>query len=230
MIDERGLSGLAGRGPAQSFDAVARHSRRVRLLKWAIPLIAVVAVCGFVGRALIASYRSELPKIEIAATALSGDNLTMEKPHLSGFNSQNQPYEVTAKSATQKVDSLGLVDLADLKAVIGMADKSTATFTAVFGQFDSKAQRLTLRQNVTVESTKDYSVDLSSAEVDFHSHVVTSQEPVTVKTANGEIKGGALRILNEGETITFSSGVSATFYGKSGSQKEPFSNMTGAGQ
>lgn len=128
---------------------------------------------------------------------------------------------MTAKSATQRLNSLGQVELTDLEAVIGMADKSTATLKALVGQFDSKLKHLTLKQKVTVHSTKDYSVDLTSAEVDFESHKITSQEPVVVRTTSGMIQGGAMTILNEGETITFSSGVSATF------QRKPSNDQTG---
>jgi lipopolysaccharide export system protein LptC len=201
-------AGLARGGAFRDAD---RHSRRVRLLKILVPGLAVLGSLAFVAYALFDPFRAKDIKVDVGALSVSGDKLTMEMPHLTGFNRREDAYNVTAKSASQHLTTPGLIDLTDLQAVISMTDKTTATLKASTGRFDSSAERLTLDQNVTVASTKGYSADLSSAVVDFKAGTVNSQQNVKVNLNGGVVNAGGLTVLGGGDVITFRNGVSTRF-------------------
>jgi lipopolysaccharide export system protein LptC len=152
--------------------------------------------------------------VDVGHLSVSGDRVTMELPRLTGFNKNQQSYNVTAKSASQKITAPGLIDLTDLEAIITMPDQGKATLTATTGKFDSAKEFLTLTEKVKVSSTKGYSADLSSANVDFKAGTVASQEAVKVQMQSGIVKAGSLLVQGGGDRIKFGGGVATRFEGK----------------
>jgi lipopolysaccharide export system protein LptC len=181
------------------------------MLRYAVPGLAGLGVLLFLFYALFDPFRVQDVSVDVGNLSVSGDMLTMELPRLTGFNSRQQSYNVTAKTAQQRITAPGLIELTDLEAIISMPDKAKATLTASAGQFDSTKEFLTLREKVRVSSTKGYSADLSAATVDFKAGVVRSEAPVEVALESGLVKAGALLVQGGGDVITFSRGVSTTF-------------------
>jgi lipopolysaccharide export system protein LptC len=217
VTDLRRGSGPAA-GPRGAFGVAQRHSRRVRILRYAVPAVAVLALVALALYALFDPFRARDVSVDVGTLSVAGDTLTMELPRLTGFNKRQQSYNVTAKTAQQKITAPGLIDLTDLKAIISMPDKTTATLTASAGRFDSTAEFLTLRETVRVTSTKGYAANLKSASVDFKAGTVRSKDPVEVELESGLVKAGSLAVEGGGDVITFAGGVSTQFKTK---PKEP---------
>lgn len=200
-----------------AFDAARQHTRRVRILKFVVPSAAILGIAGFLAYA----FYTPSPEAPVDPTprgaVIDGGKIKMDAPHLTGFNKRQQAYDVTASSATQAVSAPGLIDLSRLKAVISMPDKSSSTLAAQTGKFDSAKELLKLNEAVTVKSTKGYSVDLTSATVDFKAGTVDSGQPVTINLANGRIRGGTLAIQSGGGVINLKNGVSSRFQRPTGS-------------
>jgi len=194
-----------------AFNAARSHSRLVRFLKFVVPTVAVLGTATFVFFAWFNPFRAADLTVNVGKVGVDGGRLVMELPHLTGFNNRQQAYNVTARTASQKVTAPGLIDLTKLDAVITMVDKSTTTMTADGGKFNSDAQILSLRDNVKVKSTKGYNAVLQSGTIDFKAGTVKSPDPVTVNLANGTISGNGIDIIDGGSKITFQGGVTAHF-------------------
>ena len=87
---------------------------------------------------------------------VSGTKITMESPHLAGFSTDQRPYELWAKAATQDLTDPDHVELQTLRAKVMMEDKSTVTMDARTGYFDSKPQLLDLRKDIFLQSSTGY--------------------------------------------------------------------------
>lgn len=196
---------------AQAFREADRNTRRVRLLRKAVPLIALSGVAVMIGLAFFNPFRPKEVEVDIGALTVSGDQLTMELPRLTGFNKRNEAYNVTAASASQKLTAPGEIDLKDLNAIITMADKETATLKAASGQFNSSTEMLTLTEQVSVGSTRGYNATMQNATVDFKAGQVTSQGDVTLNLENGLIQAKNLKIIDGGDRILFEGGVTTRF-------------------
>jgi lipopolysaccharide export system protein LptC len=194
-----------------AFVAARSHSRLVRFLKLAVPMTAVLGIAAFIFFAWFNPFRAENIKVNVGQVGIDGGKLVMELPHLTGFNKRQQAYNVTARTASQKVTAPGLIDLTHPDAVITMVDKSTTTMTADGGKFNSDAQILSLQDNVKVKSTKGYDAVLRSGMIDFKAGTVKSSDPVTVNLASGTISGDGVDIVEGGSKITFQGGVTAHF-------------------
>jgi len=183
----------------------------VRWLKVAVPVLAALGLVGFVLFAMFSPLARQDINVDVGKLNVSGDKLTMELPRLTGFNKRQQAYNVTAKTATQRLAAPGLIDLTDLEAVISMPDNAKATLRAINGKFDSNAELLTLHDKVTVSSTKGYSAALAAATVDFKAGTVQSDEAVKVNMQSGVVEAGSLSVTGGGDVIIFKKGVSTRF-------------------
>lgn len=195
-------------GADARFARAKRHSARVRLLRKAVPAVVVVALAVIVVASVFNPFRilGKLP-IDIAGLAVQGTKITMESPHLSGFTSDQRPYELWAKSATQDVSDPNSVELHELRAKVQMEDKTGVTMDARNGLFDSKTQLLDLKDDIFLQSTTGYEARLTQASVDLGAGTVSSDEPVAVKLLNGTLDAKTLRITEGGALVKFDGGV-----------------------
>ena len=197
-------------GMEARFAAAARHSRMVRMLRIAVPAVVVVSMAAIVGVSIFNPFRmiveSKLP-VDIGNLVVSGTKITMETPHLAGFSTDQRPYEMWAKTATQDLTDPDHVELGTLRAKVAMEDKSTVTMDARTGYYDSKSQMLDLRKDIFLQSSTGYEAKLTQAYVDINKGSVTSDEHVDVKLLNGTLTADRLRIINSGEVVRFEGNV-----------------------
>lgn len=196
-------------GMEARFAAAARHSRMVRVLRVAVPAAVIVAMAGIVAVSVFNPFRMLLPKlpVDMGNLVVSGTKITMETPHLAGFSTDQRPYEMWAKAATQDLTDPDHVELSQLRAKVAMEDKSTVTLDARTGYYDSKSQMLDLRKDIFLQSSTGYEAKLSQAYVDMNKGSVTSDEHVDVKLLNGTLTADRLRIINSGEVVRFEGNV-----------------------
>ena len=196
-------------GADARFAKAKRHSDRVRLMRKAVPAVVIAAMGFIVVASVFNPFRilSKLP-IDISKLAIQGTRITMESPHLSGFTSDQRPYELWAKSATQDVSDPNSVELHELRAKVQMEDKTGVTMDARNGLFDSKTQLLDLKDDIFLQSTSGYEARLTQASVDLGAGNVSSDEPVAVKLLNGTLDAKSLRITEGGALVRFDGGVS----------------------
>jgi lipopolysaccharide export system protein LptC len=198
-----------GAGMEARFAAAARHSRMVRVLRVAVPATVLTAMAVIVFVSVYNPFRIPMLKlpVDIGNLVVSGTKVTMESPHLSGFSTDQRPYELWAKAAIRDLTDPDHVELKMLRAKVMMEDKSTVTMDAQTGYFDSKQQLLDLRKDIFLQSSTGYEAKLSQAYVDINKGSVTSDEHVDVKLLNGTLTADRLRIINSGEVVRFEGNV-----------------------
>jgi len=186
-----------------------RHSRRVRRMRLAVPVVVAAALLTIAGLSIFNPFRilAKLP-IDIGKLAVSGTRITMDSPHLAGFTPDQRPYELWAKAAVQDVANPNNVELQELRAKVQMEDKSSVSMEARRGLFDTRTQLLMLKENILLQSTTGYEARLTQAAVDLGGGTVSSDEPVAVKLLNGTLDAKRLRITENGALVRFDGGVS----------------------
>jgi lipopolysaccharide export system protein LptC len=209
-IDQRPRGyALGSRGDgARMFRKAMRHSRYVRTLRLMIPLAIVGAVAGGLVAAQFNPLRmlSALP-VDFSSLVVSGTKITMQAPRIAGFTKDSRPYELTARAAAQDVTNPDTIELQGLHGKTEMPDKALYDMTADGGLYDSKAELLTLRQNIILKSTSGFEVYLSEAVVDIHSSNIVSDKPVQVRMQQGTINANRMEVQESGDLIRFGGGV-----------------------
>jgi lipopolysaccharide export system protein LptC len=190
------------------FAIAARHSRMVRILRVAVPAAVILALATIVLVSVFNPFRmlTKLP-LDIGNLVVSGTKITMESPHMAGFTTDQRPYEVWAKTATQDVTDPDHLDLKTISAKMLAEDQSTITMVARTGQMDTKQQLLNLQKDIFLQTSTGYEARLSQAFIDMANGIVTSDEHVDVKLTNGTITSDRIKITGNGEVIRFEGNV-----------------------
>lgn len=196
---------------ARIFRRALRHSRRVRFIRLAIPvgLLAAVAAGLLAARLHPLQILTGIP-VDFSNLVVSGTKVTMQAPRIAGFSSDSRPYEVTARAAAQDISNPDTIELQGLRGKTEMPDKAVFELNADTGIYDSKAEILTLRQNIVLKSSSGFEVYLSEAVIDVHNSNVVSEKPVMVRLQQGTIKANRMEVSDAGETIRFGGGVNVT--------------------
>jgi lipopolysaccharide export system protein LptC len=198
---------------SRAFARARSHSRRVRFFKRIIPMGAVLGVAAIFAATWLNPFRGG-EGLTLGPVGISGTQVTMESPRLTGFRNDSRPYEVTASSARQDVRKPNLVELIDLKARIVTDDQGhAARLEAASGLLDTQKEQMELRRDVRVRTDTGQDVRLTSAFVDFKAGTVVSNEPVTVSLGNGVIQATGLEVRENGKVLHFKGRVSTVFDG-----------------
>jgi len=210
QVDDRAPRAFASRGRgdnARVFRAARRHSRFVRLLRFAIPTVVVLGAVTIVLSVYVNPWRAfvKLPG-NIGGLVVSGTTITMQQPRLAGYTQDRRPYVVTASAAAQDITKPDTVRLQDLRATIEFKDSGQFELTAQSGLFESKEDRLTLRTDVRVNST-NYQARLSEVVINVRTNEMVSEKPVEVTMRQGTINANRLEVTKSGEAIRFGGGV-----------------------
>ncbi len=210
QVDGRATRAYASRdraNDARVFRTALRHSRLVRLLRTGIPILVVVGALIVVLSVYVLDPLGRLGKLpNIGGLVVSGTSITMQQPRMAGYTQDRRPYVVTARAATQDVTKPDTVTLQDLRATLEFKDAGKFELTARSGLFESKLDRLSLQDDILVNSA-NYQAKLSEAVVNVRTNHMVSEHPVEVIMRQGTINANRLEVTNSGEVIRFEGGV-----------------------
>jgi lipopolysaccharide export system protein LptC len=211
QADDRATRAYASRERANDvrvFRTALRHSRWVRLLRIGIPAFVVLGTLIIFLSVYVLDPLRQLAKLpgSIGGLVVSGTSITMQEPRMAGYTQDRRPYVVTARAATQDVTKPDTVTLQELRATIEFKDAGKFELTARSGLFESKLDRLTLQEDVLVNSA-NYQAKLSEAVVNVRTNHMVSEHPVEVIMRQGTVNANRLEVTNSGEVIRFERGV-----------------------
>lgn len=193
-------------GNRRRFARAASHSRRVRLLRWLVPAIAVVAFVGVAS--VMAISRIVLPGIDVdlASSAIVDGKLVIADPRLDGFTPDERAYSVSARSATQEIGADPLT-LQELRADVELEDGSTAYLSAETGVFNPVDNSLVLGERALLETTGGIRAVFSDAEVDLASGSMVVRDTVEIEQPGTRIIADRLIVEDNGNRLVFENNV-----------------------
>ena len=198
----------------------------MRILRWSIVLGALALALGGAVFALMDRLGLRQVDLTLARATLNGSRVTMDAPKLNGFRRDGRPYEVRARSGVQDVRTPKIIELNEVEANLQTADRTNVRVLAPEGVFDSGADRMRLQGRsgtggtgtgvsgaggsgagdsgiVRVTSTSGYTIVMRSAEMDFKTGALRSNEPVAVTMTNGTVEADSLDVTGNGASVSF---------------------------
>ena len=218
---DAGTHGWRASGPrdlARLIREARRHSARVRLMRKAVPSVAIGGLTILILAAWFNPLRAiqELP-VKADNLVVSGTKITMEAPKLAGFTRDNRAYNLTADAAAQDFTNPTVLELSGIRARIEMQSKGTVDVTAVAGVYDTKSELLTLTQYVHIISSDGYEGHLTAATVDVRKGLIVSEQPVEVNLPNGKLNAKRMEVVDNGALMRFDGGIVLVLTGEPGS-------------
>jgi len=185
-----------------------RHSRLVRALRVGLPVAVTLGLTGLVLNTYFKPMQmfDKLPSVS-GKLAVQGSKITMELPRIAGFTRDSRAYELNAETAVQDIAKPDIVELQSLRAKMELQDKDVVQVTANAGTYNTKADRIVLRDQIVVTSQQGYKAILREAAVEMKKGNVVSELPVEITLPNGMLKANRMEITNSGEVVRFEKGV-----------------------
>lgn len=187
------------------FASARRHSRRVSLLKFGLPLSALFAIGFFAAATFLAESGTPSPNVE--SVSLSDGRIVMAKPKLEGFDADKRPYSMTAERAIQQSATSNIVELEQISANMPFGKAGTANLTADGGVLDNGSNRLDLKKNIRLTTSDGIKAVLSQASINLSTNEMTSNAPVDVTSEGSRITADRMRIDERGKVFVFESRV-----------------------
>lgn len=189
-------------GRAGAFGAARRHTRMVRVLRFAIPVGAVFAMIGMIA-VPVAMRWSGVESVSVASVGISDGKVRMQTPKLSGYRKDNRPYEVTAVSALQEIRNPTQVELQTLTARLQTQQEGWVTVNSRTGYFNTQSEKLQLHEDVRILTEQGYDIRMNTADVDFKAGTVQSKDPVKVILGTTTVDADTLDVKDNGAMISF---------------------------
>ena len=185
-----------------------RHSRLVRVVRIALPVGVIVGLTALVLNTYFKPMQifDRLPNLS-GTLAVQGSKITMELPRIAGFTRDARAYELNAETAVQDITSPDLIELQNLRAKMEMQDKDVVLLVAKSGTYNSKADRVILRDEIVITSEQGYKALLREAAIEMKKGNVVSDHPVIITLPNGTLKANRLEVFDSGALIRFDRGV-----------------------
>lgn len=199
--------------PPQSFSRAARHSRRVRFLKIALPLAAVLAAAVFSWFTFFAAPRG---KAVISLNSENGqDNkLVMTNPNVKGYTKDNRPYAIKAEKAIQDPDKSGIIELRNIVGSVPLGGRGNADIVAQSAFYDNINGLLHFDKPFSVTAADGTSAQLLSAEVNVQSGQMNTEDKVEIAGATQRLTASSMRVSDSGRVIYFGGRVHIVIYKK----------------
>jgi lipopolysaccharide export system protein LptC len=185
-----------------------RHSIVVRVVRIGLPIAVVVGLTALVLNTYFQPMQmfEKLPSVS-GKLAVQGSKITMELPRIAGFTRDSRAYELNAETAVQDITKPDIVELQNLRAKMELQDKDVVQVTANSGTYNTKADKIVLRDQIIVTSQQGYKAVLREAAVEMKKGNVVSDQPVEITLPSGMLKANRLEILESGGVIRFERGV-----------------------
>jgi lipopolysaccharide export system protein LptC len=190
----------------RAFNDARRHSRRVRLLKFAAPVVGGLIVIAVVAAVAAVSF---LPEVKVSGALFSKDGLTMVEPRVSGF-SNNRAYHLTAERAFQSIKTTKVIQFENIEARVEMEKPNWARITSKHGVYDSANETVALERNVKITTTDGNEITTDRAHADIKSGLIKTDAPVTITGARFRIEAVGAEVRDSGKVIIFNSKVRMT--------------------
>jgi lipopolysaccharide export system protein LptC len=186
---------------ADDFVSAERHSRRVRALKLALPVLGVLIAAGFAGFSYLATPPNV--SIDVAGSAVRDGKLVMANPKLDGFTDENLPYSMTAARAIQDASRTGIITLEQIDAKLPVDEGNFALITAPAGTYNREKNTLDITSPMTVNTTDGMKVEFQSAFINMETGVLRSKQPVDIQFEGSRISADSLTVSKGGKVLVF---------------------------
>lgn len=141
------------------------------------------------------------------------EQISSKVSRVSGFDREQQPYELSAKQGFQDKDKDNLIHLEELTGTMRRTTGKIYEMQANTGLYDSKTKQVDLDGDVKIVEPGRMTARMSKAQVQMDSKALDSNVPVEVEMdgGKGHISAGGMKISDDGKTILFLNGVKARF-------------------
>jgi len=185
-------------GVGPDFKRTARHTRRVRLLRWLLPAIVVIGAGAYLLSVSIPDI--DLP-IEFDSVTIDGEGVVIERPQLADYQADGEPYTLSAARAIQRNDNPNQLILEEVVAEYVLDNGARAEFFAPAGEYNSSTTLMALSGGVEMSIGDSVTLSLETVTVDVPNGTISTDRPFRLAAGNLLLTGNDLMMTDSDLTI-----------------------------
>lgn len=196
---------------ARKYGAARAHSRRVAVLKFALPTVAIAGLLALGAQFYIS--RIVLPdevSVDLSQTVINDGNLVMANPEMTGTTSDDRAYAMTAQRAVQSLSDQASVQLEEIRADFELRAGTTAKLIAPKGTYNRDVNALGLQGKSSFSTSDGVSMQFEDADIDVEAGSFVTDKPVTIDRNGTIINAGSMKISDNGDVVVFETNVRIT--------------------
>lgn len=202
-IAQRDRRGRLGAPPTLSY-------RTAKRLSWGF--VAVAAGLAALFAVQIGRFEAAAPaRPEAEPSRPTSDQIVAVDSTLTGFDSNHEPYSVSAAGAVQDAAEPDLVHLDTVTAELRRRSGDVLSLAAQTALYDSTAKTLDLEGRVRLGAGDRLVAEMDRAQVHLEDKRLRSEVPVVASFDRGRIVAGGLEISHDGSRIVFFNRAKAVF-------------------
>jgi lipopolysaccharide export system protein LptC len=191
---------------AKAFRNAKRHSALVKLLRFALPCVAIV-LSGLYLIPNKVTVKVEGGEASIESIELSQGGLKMVNPRINGVHEKHGVYDIRADDATQHIKNPELITLNNISAKLTSKANENTLLTADSGVFHSKKEELSFTTDVIISGNAGFAGKLKSATAFLQANKLISTEPVEFSFRSSTISAGSMTFFSSDRRVLFEGGV-----------------------
>lgn len=196
-----------------SVRAALRYSRFVGVMRHLLPTLALGILAVVLAYALYPRGSARMSLSYENVQKVDGD-LAMQKPRLSGTDSQGNPYLITASSAVQDSVNSRRVSLHQVDADLQYDGGRWANAISGKGVVDLDAKQLTLSDGLSLFTDTGYELHTDNAFADLNRNIVVGKAKVHGQGPLGAFDAEGFLVDRQKQHLTLTGQVRMTFYPK----------------
>ena len=195
-------SGAQGIGAsAEAYRLATRHSARVRFLKVALPVAAIIIGVIFV---IVSIVRTYVPSnLQVESATIEDGKIVMRNPAISGRNKDGVSYSMKAERALQDMKQPDVLTLENIKAKVPVNESTIAEVLATAGVYDRGKNLLDMIAPFTISLNTGLEAACRSAHLDIDGGNMSTGEPVSIRSREASIVAQSLRMTDKGRVVVF---------------------------
>ena len=182
-------------------EPVAGYTRLVWLLKYGLWIVVVIMVGWLVVMPLLNPVHERFSLNFSSVQKDATEKPKMTKPRFQGLDGSNQPFYITADSATQESENVIILD--QVNGDISTENGGWASVIADSGTIYTEKNELHLYGNVQVYTGDGYEFKTEKATIYTDKSVIEGDEPIKGQGPSGTIDAQSFRIEQGGQIIIF---------------------------
>lgn len=191
-------------------EPVVGYTRAVWLIKNGLWIIAAFLVAWLLVMPFLNPVHERFSLNFSSIEKTANDKPKMLNPRFQGLDSSNQPFYVTADSATQESDSKVILDKVNGETTT--KDGGWVSVLANDGIVYTEKDELHLFHDVQLYTGDGYEFRTEKAIVYMNENVIEGDEPVVGQGATGTIHAKSFRVEDGGKRIVFKRDVKLKIY------------------
>lgn len=169
------------------------YSKFIRLMKYALPLIAVILMVIVITWPEMDDKIAIIPKSDLILSKPEdiGSNELLN-PHFETTDAQQNPMSVTATRALQNQQNPNLVRLEKPNADLKTKDGSDVNINALNGTYEQETEKLFLQNDVKIRHESGYELQAEELRIDMKTREAFSDKDVRVDGPDATVKAKGL--------------------------------------